>query len=126
MFGRKKIEPTDNTALGTPIEIAAVAPFDFDNLPIKELFALKARLDGLVTARRAEVQTQFTEQLELYGLTIEEVTPKKKKRNFPVKYRDPENDANTWSGMGKPKKWLQNYLDQGRALEDFAVPGADA
>ena len=48
--------------------------------------------------------------------------PARKKRMVRIKYRDPDNPEDTWSGIGKRKKWLQRYLDQGRALDEFAVP----
>ena len=127
MFGRKKIEPV-GTIVDTTIKTSTATSetIPLDSFAIKELLALKTRLDGIIATRRAEVQAQFTEQLELYGLSIDEVKPKKRKRTFPIKYRDPENHNNTWSGVGRPKKWVQNYLDQGRQLADFAVDATDA
>jgi DNA-binding protein H-NS len=55
------------------------------------------------------------------SVDYQDLKPQRKKRDIPVKYRDPENPENTWSGMGKPRRWLQQYLDQGRTLEEFAV-----
>ena len=42
---------------------------------------------------------------------------------IPVRYRDPANAANTWSGRGKPAKWITDAIGQGRAksIEDFRV-----
>ena len=47
----------------------------------------------------------------------------KSKRIGPVgvKYRDPKNPQNTWSGRGRPARWLQDQLDKGKKLEDFTV-----
>ena len=36
-----------------------------------------------------------------------------------VKYRDPANLENTWSGKGRPPRWLQTYLDAGQQKEAF-------
>ena len=38
-----------------------------------------------------------------------------------IKYRDPADAANQWTGRGLPPRWLQAYLDLGRKREDFLV-----
>src|SRR5512132_3339752 len=42
------------------------------------------------------------------------------------KYRNPDNPAETWSGRGRPPKWVQAALDQGQTLADLAIPGTTA
>ena len=42
------------------------------------------------------------------------------------KYRNPDNPSETWSGRGRPPKWVQLALDQGRELEEFRIPGTAA
>jgi len=39
----------------------------------------------------------------------------------PVRYRDPQNPENTWSGRGKPRKWLQELIDAGKDKDDYRV-----
>jgi DNA-binding protein H-NS len=48
---------------------------------------------------------------------------KKASTRKPVKpkYRDPSNAKNTWSGRGKRPIWLQQALEKGSKLEDFAI-----
>lgn len=38
-----------------------------------------------------------------------------------MKYRDPKNAANEWSGRGRSPKWMQAYLDAGKKKEDFLI-----
>ncbi|MCB1739491.1 MAG: H-NS histone family protein [Gammaproteobacteria bacterium] len=38
-----------------------------------------------------------------------------------VKYRNPENESETWSGRGKRPRWLQEKLESGRTLDEFRV-----
>jgi DNA-binding protein H-NS len=47
----------------------------------------------------------------------------KRKSNGKAKplYRDPANPNNTWSGRGKPSKWLAEYIKQGRKKEEFKI-----
>jgi DNA-binding protein H-NS len=42
------------------------------------------------------------------------------------KYRNPDDPSETWSGRGRPPKWVQAALDQGQTLEDLAIPGVSA
>lgn len=38
-----------------------------------------------------------------------------------IKYRNPENTAETWTGRGVKPKWLKALLDQGRSQEEFLI-----
>jgi DNA-binding protein H-NS len=39
----------------------------------------------------------------------------------PVKYRDPGNPKNAWSGKGMQPKWLKEAIAAGNTLESFQV-----
>ncbi|EKF73667.1 DNA-binding protein H-NS [Alcanivorax hongdengensis A-11-3] len=43
------------------------------------------------------------------------------RRPAKVKYRNPKDSSQTWTGRGKRPVWLQQELDNGAKLEDFAV-----
>ena len=48
--------------------------------------------------------------------------PKSRKRSkIAIKYRDPANAQNTWSGRGRPAKWLAALEKQGNKRETYAV-----
>jgi DNA-binding protein H-NS len=38
-----------------------------------------------------------------------------------VKFRNPSNPDETWTGRGKRPRWLQQALAEGATLQDFAV-----
>ncbi|QGG80548.1 H-NS histone family protein [Litorivicinus lipolyticus] len=42
-------------------------------------------------------------------------------RKAPIKFRDPANADNTWSGRGRKPLWVVAYLDQGHSMESLAV-----
>jgi len=46
--------------------------------------------------------------------------------NSEIKYRDPDNPANVWSGRGRLARWLQEKVDAGRNKEDFRVQSEGA
>jgi DNA-binding protein H-NS len=83
---------------------------ELDKRSDTELAVLKHKLERIAQIRGVQVMDLFVE-------------PKKdrKKRELPPKYINPDNPAETWTGIGKPKKWLQEKLDAGRALDDFAI-----
>ena len=61
---------------------------------------------------------------ELFGIHVPVVTvpePRKTRRAPKVRYRDPESPDNTWTGRGRPPKWLQEKIDQGAEKEAFRV-----
>jgi DNA-binding protein H-NS len=46
---------------------------------------------------------------------------KSKKASAPVRYRNPENPTETWTGKGRKPNWVDRELEAGRDLEEFAV-----
>jgi DNA-binding protein H-NS len=45
----------------------------------------------------------------------------KKNSKVPVKYQNPDNPSQTWSGRGMKPKWLQGLIDEGHQLESFKL-----
>lgn len=114
MLWNKK-EPTE-----TPIEL----------MPFDQLLYTRQRLDNEIATRGTAELDALKEKLILIanaqGLSLIDLfsgkpaKKEKKKREVRAKYRDPET-GETWSGMGRPKKWLQEKLDAGRSIDEFAV-----
>lgn len=38
-----------------------------------------------------------------------------------MKYRDPKNATNEWSGRGRTPKWMQDYISTGKKKEDYLI-----
>lgn len=105
---------------------------DLDALTIPELEALIEQAHDLidrkqkeaVTSARAEIQKIASDVgmsiEELLGLQAAKKAPKEKKV-VAVKYRNPKDHTQTWSGRGKCPRWLQEILNQGGKLENFLV-----
>lgn len=47
------------------------------------------------------------------------------RRKVKVRYQDPDNKNNTWTGRGKQPNWLQAHIANGRSIEEFEVDGSD-
>lgn len=120
MFWKKQTElPVEATANESSVDRF------IETMSYLELKALSDKLAALMAEQfkqaRDEFQRDFLDKLAAFDLTIDDLKPKKKKRIAAVKFRDPDNPENTWSGLGKPKKWLQDKLDQGQVLDEFAI-----
>jgi len=83
--------------------------------------ALKGREDK----KRKDVMVQIKELAASIGVTVEikEGAKKSGRRGakVAVKYRNPDNSAETWTGRGITPRWLKELLDNGRDLSEFDV-----
>lgn len=84
--------------------------------------ALKEKQQG----KRKEVLNQMKQLAASIGVTVEIVEGAgsgagRKGRKVPIKYQNPDNLAEKWSGRGVKPKWLQQLLAEGKRLEDFEI-----
>lgn len=103
-------------------------------LSFDELIDTKRKLDLEIAGRqetelevlRAKVMA-FADALgisvaEMFGIKVDQPPERRtKKRRDAVKFRDPDNPGNTWSGRGRLPKWLQEKIDQGGTKDQFQV-----
>ena len=47
--------------------------------------------------------------------------PRRASTSARIAFRDPLDPTQTWSGRGRPPKWLQDYLDAGRDKDEFVI-----
>ena len=94
-----------------------------------EIETLKQRAE---VARAKEISSAVAEVRRIikdYGLTANDcgfsaaksVSASKKAKTVPVKYRHPGNGALTWTGRGKPPKWLAEMEAKGHKRTEFLV-----
>jgi DNA-binding protein H-NS len=103
---------------------------DLSSYSLDELRKLSNRVEQEIERQRKSkvltIRTKMEELASTLGMTVEEVVKQeKKKRNSSIishpKYRNPEDPSQTWAGRGKRPRWLQQALQQGARLDDFAV-----
>jgi DNA-binding protein H-NS len=91
---------------------------NLDDLSVEELDRQQREIQARIEAKRAgekkAVLDQIVTVVTQYGLTVAEVVEalgglKAKRKGSPagIKYRDPSNPANTWSGRGKEPAWIR-------------------
>jgi DNA-binding protein H-NS len=71
---------------------------------------------------RAEVRLKAIALAKAHGFDIDELFGKGGKSKAAVKYRDPKNPENTWTGRGRMPRWLASAIKGGKAKkEDFLI-----
>lgn len=102
---------------------------ELKELPADQLQELVATAQKLLgkheEERRKNAIKQIYEIADAANLRVEikdrdDKTPAKKAKGA-VKYRNPEDPQQTWTGRGKRPRWLVDSLAAGRRLEEFAI-----
>ena len=102
-----------------------------EGLTIPELEALRERAADLIETKREDVKRELREKMEKLaaqeGLTLSEViasrAPRKSRAKAKVKYANPKNPAEVWTGRGKQPAWVREAVAGGRTLESLHVDG---
>jgi DNA-binding protein H-NS len=105
---------------------------DPENMSYAELIELRARVDRLMaqkkTGARAELRAKIAQMAKAQGMRLEDVLGDKRasrgrnKGVVAIKYRDPNNPSNTWTGRGKIPRWMTAAMQDGKAKkEDFLL-----
>ena len=100
-----------------------------ENMTYAELTQLRVRVDRLLVAKKNEARVELREKIanlvRSKGMTLEDVlvgNRGQRKGSVAVKYRDPKDPANTWTGRGRMPRWLVAATKGGKAKrEDFAI-----
>jgi DNA-binding protein H-NS len=107
-----------------------VIPTDVKKLSYAELQKMIEDVQQQIAVKRVEeikvLADAYAKKTIAAGFTIREAIDAlkpylPKKDAGVVKYRDPANMDNTWSGKGRVPRWLQAYLDAGQQKEAFLV-----
>jgi len=110
--------------------MANVHQVDLEPFSIGELEELVERIQGEIETKRERIKAELLEELgkkaEAAGLTVEQVLGKqgrapKRKSSAVVKYRNPGDSSQTWSGKGRKPAWLKDALQAGTKLEDLLI-----
>lgn len=100
---------------------------DLDSLNVDELRAITENAQQLIAKKQHQrlydAYMQFEKIAEESNSTIEEILKAgetlEKKRN--IKYRNTDNNEETWTGRGRKPLWLVDALAAGRDIENFAI-----
>jgi DNA-binding protein H-NS len=128
MFGKRQKAP--------PKIVQQEVSKDHASLGFDQLIEMKQALDREIASRKeTEIEALRSRATataaalgiplpELFGIQLPpaaEPQRRKVRRTPRAQYRDPENPDNTWSGRGKPPKWMLEKLEHGADKEAFLI-----
>lgn len=84
------------------------------------------KLESMRSADLVATYAKWQEAAEQIGASVDEVFARGRQLAGVgvVRYRDPANPENTWTGRGRQPNWLVAALKAGSALESFLVTEA--
>lgn len=109
---------------------------NIEGMGFQELTQLRQQIEGKLDKEHkafiADLYNQAEKLAAQAGLTLAELVEQGSKGNKrsksrgaanPVapRYRNPENEAETWSGRGKPPRWLAAAIADGANRDDFLI-----
>jgi len=101
-----------------------------DHLSLPDLRALALEVGDMIARKKSEERDRLKSELRRMaddaGFTIDEIFFLKSKRAKPgapaVKYRNPDNPSETWSGRGRRPAWFAAAMKRkGAAPEQLAA-----
>ena len=101
---------------------------NLDKMSFAELAEMEREIERVKAAKRnserAQVRAKLVAMAKEHGFEIRELFGKGSgaKGAVAIKYRDPKNSANTWTGRGRMPRWLAAATKRGKAKkEDFSI-----
>ena len=97
-----------------------------EKMNVDQLTQARAHIDALIAEKRTDSRNRLIETLKKeahkQGFKLDEILGgTKKTKNSDVKYRHPKDRSLTWSGRGRPSKWLSDLVAKGHSRDEFAV-----
>lgn len=108
-----------------------------DKLSYSDLLSLQAELRERIDNFRDKEARRLRDEIEALartaGFSVRELFPgntalaltsqynRGRKSVNPIKYVNPDNRSQTWSGFGKAPRWLKEKIEAGANKEDFRI-----
>jgi DNA-binding protein H-NS len=106
-----------------------MASVNVDKMALKELLDLEARVRKAIAIakerERSEVKHKIAALAENAGFSVNELFGAgrggSKGGKVAVKYINPDNKSETWTGRGRQPRWLVSKLGKGGKIADFEI-----
>ena len=99
-----------------------------DNLSYAELLDLQARVETALVERKAAETRELRQKLEAVaaksGFSVTELFGVKrggKRGPVAVKFRNPKDTSQTWTGRGRKPNWLVDAVKKGAKVQSFSI-----
>ncbi|HRN89775.1 MAG TPA: H-NS histone family protein [Hyphomicrobium sp.] len=103
-----------------------MAVVNYDKMSVKELNDHIARAQKALNAakerERADLKHKIASLAENAGFSVGELFGTRGRgKTAAIKYQNPDNRYETWTGRGRKPNWLVAKLSKGAKIQDFAV-----
>lgn len=108
-----------------------MAKVDLSDYNLSELKGLHAEIEKEIKTRQQQEVTKAREQIlaiaQGLGISVEELLAnggaksKGSGKKVEAQYRNPADNAQTWTGRGRQPKWIAEGLAGGKSLDDFRI-----
>ena len=101
-----------------------------DKMSYAELSELRDQVDAAMIVAQANEKKELRAEMEAIaakaGLTLAEILSSKrgssmKGSKVAIKYRNPKDADETWTGRGRKPNWLTTALKKGQKIESFLI-----
>ena len=100
-----------------------------EELTFEQLAKLADAIQNQLNAKRHEAREQLRQEVIAkalqFGIDPAELFPTHKPRvsrsEVKPKYRDTRDPTQTWSGRGRPPRWLQQRIAAGENKDDYLI-----
>jgi DNA-binding protein H-NS len=102
---------------------------DLSKLSLAELRTLESQVQEALKTHNYLAISKAREQIlhiaQSAGLSIDDIlaskAPKRvKSASVAVKYRNPDDASQTWTGRGRQPLWIKAWVDAGKSLADLS------
>ena len=103
---------------------------NLEKMPYKELIELQEEIAAAIVRRRDEERNEMKKKIEELvtdsGFAVDEIFGKARRAGRrgaapSVKYRNPKDASQTWTGRGRKPNWLVEALGKGQKIDTFLV-----
>ena len=108
-----------------------MAKVDLSDYNLSELKGLQVEIEKEIKNRQQQEVTKAREQIlaiaQGLGVSVEELLANnggKSKgigKKVEAQYRNPADNAQTWTGRGRQPRWIADGLAGGKTLDDFRI-----
>ncbi|WFU18736.1 H-NS family nucleoid-associated regulatory protein [Bradyrhizobium sp. CB3481] len=88
-----------------------MAHVNFESLQTDELWAIHEQI-GYLLARKLQAEKSVIEA---------RLVELRRRSNLHPKFQNPDEPSQTWSGRGRPPKWVSSLLATGKTMEDLRI-----
>ncbi|MGH6817008.1 MAG: H-NS family nucleoid-associated regulatory protein [Hyphomicrobiaceae bacterium] len=105
-----------------------MATVNLDKLSLEELEDLDVKLQKALVQAREQERSDVKEKIEALaqssGFSVADLFGARyggRGKSAPIKYQNPNDRSETWTGRGRKPKWLVAKLEEGARMEDFQI-----